>query len=132
MNEELVSKALEERKGEAEELINDVDKMEHFLDRLEQKLALVPKVGDKLTDIPILVSMIRSYMKKEYTEIPVGTIIGVVAALIYFVSPIDAIADAIPVVGYIDDVVVVGWAIKMIHDDLQDYRQWREETNKKI
>ena len=76
--------------------------------------------------------MIRSYMKKEYTEIPVGTIIGVVAALIYFVSPIDAIADAIPVVGYIDDVVVVGWAIKMIHDDLQDYRQWREETNKKI
>ena len=132
MNEELVSKALEERKGEAEELINDVDKMEHFLERLEQKLALVPKVGDKLTDIPILVSMIRSYMKKEYTEIPVGTIIGVVAALIYFVSPIDAIADAIPVVGYIDDVVVVGWAIKMIHDDLQEYRQWREETNKKI
>lgn len=128
MNEELVSKVLEEKKGEAEELVNDVDKMERFLERLEQKLALVPMVGEKLTDIPILISMVRSYMKKEYTEIPLGTIIGVVAALIYFVSPADVIADAIPVIGYIDDVVVVGWVIKMIHDDLEDYRQWKEKS----
>lgn len=128
MNEELVSKVLEEKKGEAEELVNDVNKMERFLERLEQKLALVPMVGEKLTDIPILISMVRSYMKKEYTEIPLGTIIGVVAALIYFVSPADVIADAIPVIGYIDDVVVVGWVIKMIHDDLEDYRQWKEKS----
>ena len=125
LNDEVVSELLDSNKAEAEVLIEDVDKMEAFLERLEKKLALVPAVGEYLTDIPVLISMVRSYISKEYTEIPVGTIIGVVAALLYFVSPVDAIADAIPVVGYLDDIAVIAFVIKMIHDDLEDYRTWK-------
>lgn len=107
-------------------MLNDVDKMEQFLEKLEKKLALVPMIGDKLTDVPVLISMVRSYVKKEYTEIPLGSIIGIVTALIYFVSPADLIADAIPVVGYLDDIVVLGWVLKMVHDDLDEYREWKK------
>ena len=125
MDEKLINKALEEKKEEAEKLVKDPDKMDKFLKRLEEKLALVPMVGEKLTDIPVLISLVRSYVKKEYTDAPLGTIIAAVAALIYFVSPFDVIADAIPVVGYLDDLAVLGWALKMIHDDLNDYREWK-------
>ena len=127
ISEETIEKVLEGNKVEAETLLSDVDKMEEFLERLEKKLALVPMVGDKLTDVPVLISMVRSYMKKEYTKIPLGSIIGVVAALIYFVSPVDFIADAIPVVGYLDDIVVLGWVLKMVHDDLEEYREWKSK-----
>lgn len=126
IGEETIEKVLEDKKGEAEDLLNDVDKMEQFLEKLEKKLALVPMIGDKLTDVPVLISMVRSYVKKEYTEIPLGAIIGIVAALIYFVSPADLIADAIPVVGYLDDIVVLGWVLKMVHDDLDEYREWKK------
>ena len=57
---------------------------------------------------------------------PVGSIIAALAALIYFVSPIDAIPDFIPVVGYLDDVTVIAVALQFIHSDLEEYRKWKE------
>lgn len=48
-------------------------------------------------DVPIIVSLIRSYIKKEYTDVPIGTVIAILSALIYFVSLIDIFQDSIPV-----------------------------------
>ena len=36
------------------------------------------------------------------------------AALIYFISPLDAIPDVIPGLGYLDDIAILAWVIKMI------------------
>ena len=37
-------------------------------------------------------------------------IIGVILAIIYLISPIDIIPDIIPVIGLIDDVIVIAMA----------------------
>ena len=132
LSEEQIQKAIDLNKDEAETLLQDADKMERFLQRLEQKLKNIPKIGDKLADVPILVSLVRSYVKKEYTDLPIGTIIGIVAVLIYFVNPFDIIPDSVPVIGYFDDVAVVAFAIKMAHDDVEEYKKWKEENGKKI
>ena len=100
--------ALKSNYSKAEELLQDSSKMERFLQRLEKKLKKVPVVGKRLAEVPVMASLIRSYVKKEYTDIPIGTIIAIVRALIYFVSPIDLVPDSIPVIGYFDDVAVVG------------------------
>ena len=84
---------------QAEEMLKDQDKMERFLQRLEKKLKVIPLAGEKLADVPIMVSLIRSYVKKEYIDVPIGTIIAILSALIYFVSPIDIVPDSIPVLG---------------------------------
>ena len=36
------------------------------------------------------------------------------AALIYFISPLDTIPDVIPGLGYLDDIAILAWVIKMI------------------
>ncbi len=36
------------------------------------------------------------------------------AGLLYFISPVDAVTDLIPVLGYIDDVAVLGWILAQI------------------
>lgn len=118
--------------GEAEEMLKNVDEVERFLQRLEKKLKTVPVAGNKLADVPIMVSLIRNYIKKEYTDVPIGTIIAILAALIYFVSPIDIVPDSIPVIGYFDDAAVVAACWKLVESDVEEYQEWRKENNLSI
>ena len=110
----------------AEILLHDENKLEIFLKKIENKLTIVPIVGNALSYIPVMISMIRSYVRKEYTEIPIGSIISMISALIYFVSPVDIIPDFLPVVGYLDDAAVVAACIKLVKSDIDDYKQWRK------
>ena len=47
----------------------------------------------------------------------------VVAALIYFISPIDAIPDIAPLVGYLDDLGVITALLKFLGSELIPYYQ---------
>ena len=42
----------------------------------------------------------------------------IVIGLIYFILPTDVIVDAIPIVGLIDDTVVLGYILRQIKKDL--------------
>lgn len=48
-------------------------------------------------------------------------------AIIYFFSLIDFIADFIPGIGYIDDVFVISQVIKKLHEELHDFKVWRDQ-----
>jgi len=74
--------------AEAEETLNDTDKLEAFLQKLEQKLKTVPMVGETMSHVPAMVSLLRSYAKKN-TNIPMKSIVAITSALIYLVSPVD-------------------------------------------
>ena len=117
---------------EAEEMLKDEDKMERFLQRLEKKLKKIPVAGNKLANVPIMISLVRSYIKKEYTDIPIGTIIAIISALIYFLSPIDIVPDSIPLLGYFDDAAVVAACWKLVESDVDEYIKWRKDNNKEL
>ena len=78
-----------------------------------------------------MISMVRAYVKKQYTEVPVGTILLAVAALIYVVNPWDLIPDYILGVGFIDDAAALAAVLQAIHMDLQKYKQWQKDNNKR-
>lgn len=46
-----------------------------------------------------------------------------IIALVYIISPIDLIPDAIPFVGMLDDVLVAGYALKRASAELERYRK---------
>lgn len=115
----------------AEEIIKDRDKLEDFLNRLENKLRKFPKLGKELANIPILILLIKSYCKREYTVIPVKSLISIVSALVYFLAPIDLILDAIPTFGLIDDVAVLTFCIKAFQEDIDKYIEWKKSKDKK-
>ena len=120
--------SLRQSKQKAEELLNGkkTDELERFLESLEKKLKEVPKIGDTLSRIPLFASMVKSYVQHEYTEVPFGTVLAVLTALIYFVSPIDAIPDSIPGIGLLDDAAVVYIVATLIDTDLTAYQEWRD------
>lgn len=125
-----VKKRLESGYKEAEEILNDKDKLEEFLQKLENKLKIIPVAGNALASLPIMVSLIKSYIQKEYTEIPLGTIIAIISASIYFLSPVDLLPDVIPGAGYIDDAAVVAACLALVGSDIEEYKKWRENNNK--
>lgn len=130
--DEMLESQISKNTKEAEELLKDEDRMERFLERLERKFEKVPVVGKQLSNIPMLVSLVRSYIRKDYRDVPLGSIIAIVSALIYFLSPIDLLPDSIPVLGYVDDAAVFAFVWKMVADDIEEYRKWQEANGKRI
>ena len=70
--------------------------------------------------VTLLAGMVKDALQGEY-EIPWRTVAAAGAALAYFVSPIDVIPDFLPVIGYVDDAVLVYWVCNLIAEDLRDY-----------
>lgn len=124
--DERISGQIDKNKSEAEELLKDKKKMEHFLERLERKLFKIPFAGKYLSDVPVFISLIKAYIDKEYTAIPIGSIIAVISALIYLLSPIDIIPDIVPVVGILDDAAVIATVYALVHDDIEEFKAWRD------
>ena len=127
ISEKKALQTLKKGYNNAKKLLNDKDKVEEFLQKLERKIKVIPHVGGTLANVPLMASLINSYVHKEYTEVPIGTIIAVLSALVYFLSHIDLIPDTIPVVGLLDDATVVSVCLKLVESDLKDYAKWREE-----
>ena len=125
INEEQVKEALESGYGKSEALLNNKDELDDFLYRLEQKIKELPLVGEEFAVIPIMISLIKHYVEGKYTTVPYGTILAIMSALIYVLSPVDIIPDFIPFVGHLDDVAVIGLCLSMVKTDIEAYDEWR-------
>lgn len=132
ITEEEAAEQLNRKRKQAQRLLNDEDSMERFLQRLEKKLKKIPVAGEKLSEVPVMVSLLRMYARKEYRDIPLGSIIAVVCALLYFLSPFDLVPDSIPVIGYFDDAAVVATCWKLVETDIVEYNKWRKENGRLI
>ena len=123
---------LEGRYDEAAAILEDEDQVERVLQRLEKKLKDIPIAGEALSSLPVLISLVRSYVKKEYTDIPIGSIVAVLAAILYTASTIDLIPDFIPIAGYLDDAAVIAACLSVVSSDVEEYRAWREVNGKQV
>ena len=113
--------------GEAQSVLEDPAKMDALLDSLKEKAADLPgTVTGALVQIPTLAAMAKSFVTKEYTEVPVKTIASVVAALLYLVKGKDLIPDGLPLVGLVDDLAVVTAVIKLNEPEIEAYKNWKQ------
>jgi uncharacterized membrane protein YkvA (DUF1232 family) len=77
-----------------------------------------------IDDFRTLVRLVVAYARGNYRDIPPDSLALIVAGLVYVVSPLDLIPDAIPVGGFMDDAVVIGWVIKSVRQELDGFRAW--------
>lgn len=128
-NQEKLEAALHMNYAKAEEMLANKGKVDKLLEKVEKICKTlgkfpIPFFSNVIKDIPKLIWLIRDYVNHRYTEIPYASIIAVVAALIYLVSPIDLIPDAIPVVGMLDDLGVLKVVLDIVDSDLNEYWEW--------
>ena len=112
--------------AEAEALVKDPSKVDGLLVQLEEKLKEVPAIGESLSDLPVMISMVKGYITGKYGDVSPKVIASVVGAFIYLVKKKDLISDKIPVLGIADDVAVLMLALKLSGPELEAFKTWRE------
>ena len=129
MNMEQARELLDKGVEEAEEVIQNPSKVDEILLQLEEKLKEVPAIGSTLADLPLMISMVKAWIQKDYTEVSPKVIACLVGAVLYLLKRKDLISDSIPVIGIVDDLAVLGLALKLSEPELKAYAAWRDAKN---
>ncbi len=127
MNEQQGRKGYEKFAPKAKAYMHNPDKTRKLLQQAAAKANTRKNlVGDVRDKLQLLFGLLRDWSKGHYRRIPTNSIVMIIVAILYFVSPVDLIFDYVPFLGYIDDISVIGFVIKNIAGDLEAYRSWKE------
>ena len=129
INMDQAKNLLENSAAQAESILNDPSKVDEILVQLEEKLKEVPVIGDTLSDLPLMIAMVKGYVTKQYDQVSPKVIALLLGSFIYLVKKNDLISDKIPVLGIADDIAVLGLALKLSEKELNDFSAWRKAGN---
>ena len=122
-------KVIDDGIAKATDLINDPAALDELIGKLDQKILGLPEtVKSGFAGIPTMVSMVKGYITKEYTEVSPKVIATLVSAFLYLVSKKDLIRDDIPLLGFIDDLAVIAIAMKICEPELEAFKLWAEQN----
>lgn len=111
----------------AKEYLHDPRKAESLIKNAIQKSSKQKgALGAAWEKLTLCIDLIRAFEKGEYRHVSRGTIITILGALIYFVSPVDVVPDFIAGLGIVDDAAVIGFALKKIGAEVDEYKRWKE------
>jgi uncharacterized membrane protein YkvA (DUF1232 family) len=95
-------------------------------DRVKRELRSIPDRMQKLTNQAALVlELLDDYRDGTYRAIPWRSLAVAAGALLYSVSPSDVVPDFVPVLGQLDDALVIGVAMYLIRRDLKLYVRFK-------
>lgn len=91
-----------------------------------KKLGNIAFLKKWFIDIPTLCDMLIDSVNGVYKNTPYSSLVMVVIAIIYAVSPFDILNDMIPILGILDDAAILKVVLKTIQNDIQSYKAWKE------
>lgn len=75
-------------------------------------------------DFKALLRLTRAHARGEYEDVSWETMVLVVAAILYLLSPADLIPDWIPGAGFLDDITVANFALHLVRGEIDRFREW--------
>lgn len=73
-----------------------------------------------------MLRLLRAWYAREYTDLSPQAVVGLVASAIYVVNPIDLIPDFIPIIGRLDDKIVLGYFVRKFNNEIQKFMAWED------
>jgi uncharacterized membrane protein YkvA (DUF1232 family) len=119
------SSSFRSAKNRASAYANDAARLNDLLDEALKKAisrkGLLTEVWDSLM---ACVRLLRAYATGQYRGIPWASLLSIIAAVTYFVMPIDLIPDFILTLGFVDDVALISWIIGAVKSDIDNFLEW--------
>ncbi len=107
----------------AKETMASEEKMEE-LKHKKQGLLVNPMLSKVRQSLCLLFRYLEAVLSKRYVNYSVWALTKIVAVLIYVVSPLDLVPDIFPWIGFLDDVIAVGYVISLVSEELDKFEQW--------
>lgn len=121
------SESFKKAKNKAEEYANDPDKLNDLIDKASKKAnGKKGPLNEIWTQLMACFRLIKAYAKGTYRQIPWGSLVMLIASVVYFVMPIDLIPDFIVGLGLVDDAALLGWTIKTFGSDIDAFLEWEQ------
>ena len=95
------------------------------------KINDVSVLAGLLDNIRTAYDMVSDSVTGKYKGVSRSTLALLAGGLAYLALPIDLLLDFIPGIGFFDDALVIGLAIKLAQPDLEKYREWKAIGNEK-
>ena len=77
-----------------------------------------------VADIKTGMRLVQAFARREYRDIAAENLVLIVAALVYFVAPIDLIPDIFLALGLSDDLAILAWTFNRLREELQRFERW--------
>lgn len=106
---------------------DDVEKVVKESYKIKSKFENSRKFDKYLEEGKTMLSLIKDFWKKDYTQIPWYAMAAIVFSLLYVLNPMDISPDYLPFVGYLDDVTVFSFALTLVNKDLEAYKNWKSD-----
>ena len=68
--------------------------------------------------------LLKAFANGRYREIPMKSILLLVAAVVYFINPLDLIPDAVIGLGLTDDLAILTGVYNLVRGELEKFRKW--------
>ncbi len=104
---------------------DDMGRVVSHQDEIKRGLSKLTLVDELVQTAEIMMQMVRDYYRGEYRKVPWWAISAITVVLLYFLNPFDLIPDFIPIIGQIDDILVLMVGIRMIKRELDLYMEWK-------
>src|SRR5690606_15890914 len=77
-----------------------------------------------ITPLRDALRLVRAYAKGSYRDISWRSLLTLVAAVVYFVMPVDLVPDFILGLGLLDDAAILAWTLRTLNQDLEQFLAW--------
>jgi uncharacterized membrane protein YkvA (DUF1232 family) len=118
------------RKGAKKITDDDVENVVKKADDIKEKFGASGPLGRFVEDAQMLIAIVKDYWAGTYRQIPYGSLAAIVFTMAYVLNPLDLIPDVLPVIGQVDDSLVVGACLLLVEQDLYIYKNWKTENDK--
>lgn len=123
------SDSYKKAKTRAEEYASDPEKLNDLMGRASKKArGKEGPLGALWVQLQACIRLLKAYANGSYREVPWQTLVMLVAAIVYFVMPIDLIPDVFLGVGLMDDAAVLGWTLKTFNSDIDAFLEWEAQS----
>jgi uncharacterized membrane protein YkvA (DUF1232 family) len=78
--------------------------------------------------LSIFSRLAQAYATGDYKAVPWKAVMTALAAIIYFLNPIDLIPDFIPGLGLTDDFSILLWVYNSISTEVDKFLEWEKNT----
>jgi len=94
-------------------------------DMLDGRIAGSAALQKARSDIETFSALLRSWLSGEYRGVERSSVVMLAAALLYLITPLDAVPDFIPIGGLVDDAAVIAAVARRLRSELAAFRAWQ-------